>query len=52
VAELIAAGKIHEKAPTVNSKSIGENCRGQFSWDRDVIRAYDQPMVKDAGFMC
>lgn len=51
VAELIAAGKIHEKAPTVNGKSIGENCRGQLSWDRDVIRAYDQPMVKDAGFI-
>jgi dihydroxy-acid dehydratase len=51
VAELIAAGKIHEKAPTVNGKSIGENFRGQLSWDRDVIRAYDQPMVKDAGFI-
>ena len=51
VAELIAAGKIHEQAPTVNGKSIGENCRGQLSWDRDVIRAYDQPMVKDAGFI-
>jgi len=51
VAELIAAGKIHEKAKTVNGKGIGENCKGKFSWDRDVIREYDKPLVKDAGFI-
>ncbi len=33
VAELIDAGKIHEGALTVNGRSIGENCRGKFSWD-------------------
>jgi dihydroxy-acid dehydratase len=51
VAELIAAGKIHENAPTVNGKTMGENCRGKHSWDRDVIKAYDDPLVKDAGFI-
>jgi dihydroxy-acid dehydratase len=51
VAELIEAGKIHEGARTVNSKTIGENCRGKLSWDRDVIRAYDTPLVKEAGFI-
>ncbi len=51
VAELIGAGKIHENAPTVNGKTMGENCRGKLSWDRDVIKAYDQPLVKDAGFI-
>jgi dihydroxy-acid dehydratase len=51
VAELIEAGKIHEGALTVNNKSIGENCRGKRSWDRDVIYAYDKPLVKDAGFI-
>ncbi|HEX5777727.1 MAG TPA: IlvD/Edd family dehydratase, partial [Xanthobacteraceae bacterium] len=51
VAELIGAGKIHEGARTVNGKSIGENCKGKFSWDRDVIRAYNEPLVKDAGFI-
>jgi dihydroxy-acid dehydratase len=51
VAELIEAGKIHEGARTVNGKSIGENCRGKLSWDRDVIRAYDTPLVKEAGFI-
>jgi len=51
VAELIEAGKIHENAATVNGKSMGENCRGKRSWDRDVIRAYDEPLLKDAGFI-
>lgn len=51
VAELIKAGKIHENAPTVNGKSIGDNCRGRFSWDREVIYAYDKPLVADAGFI-
>ena len=30
---------------------MGENCRGKRSWDRDVIRAYDAPLVKEAGFI-
>jgi dihydroxy-acid dehydratase len=51
VAELIGAGKIHEGARTVNGKSISENCKGKFSWDRDVIRPYNEPLVKDAGFI-
>ncbi len=38
-------------ALSVNGRSIGENCRGKFSWDRDVIRAYDAPMKADAGFI-
>jgi dihydroxy-acid dehydratase len=50
-AELIAAGKIHEKATTVNGKTIGENCKGKFSWDREVIRAYDEPLQENAGFV-
>jgi dihydroxy-acid dehydratase len=51
VAELIQAGKINEKARTVNGKSMGENCRGKLSWDRDVIRPYKDPLVEDAGFI-
>jgi dihydroxy-acid dehydratase len=51
VAELIEAGKIHEGARTVNGKGIGENCRGKLSWDRDVIRTYGEPLVKEAGFI-
>ncbi len=50
VAELMSAGKIHEKARTVNGKSIGENCTGKFSWNRKVIREYNDPIKKNAGF--
>ena len=50
VAELIKAGQIHEKAMTANGKTIGENCKGKFSWNRDVIKEYDAPILKQAGF--
>ncbi|HUL10220.1 MAG TPA: IlvD/Edd family dehydratase [Candidatus Acidoferrum sp.] len=52
VAELIGAGKLpHPEALTANGKTIGDNCKGKFTGDREVIRAYDQPMLKDAGFL-
>jgi dihydroxy-acid dehydratase len=51
IAELIDAGKIHQNAKTVNGKTIGENCRGRFSWDREVIKPYGDPLVEDAGFI-
>ncbi len=51
MAELIAQGKIHEDALTANGKTAGENYRERFSWDRDVIRPYDQPMRQQAGFL-
>ena len=50
VAELIAEGRIHEDALTANGKTIGENCKGKFSWDRNVIKAYGKPMMNNAGF--
>jgi dihydroxy-acid dehydratase len=50
VAELIKAGKIHEKAITANGKSIGENCKGKFSWNRKVIKEFSDPIKKQAGF--
>jgi len=51
VAELIAKGKINKKAVTVNGKTLYENCEGKFASDRDVIKAYDQPMKRSAGFL-
>jgi dihydroxy-acid dehydratase len=52
VAELIGAGHLpHPEAVTVNGKSIGENCGGRFTWDRDVIREFDKPILKQAGFL-
>jgi dihydroxy-acid dehydratase len=50
IAELIGAVKIHEDCITANGKTIGQNCKGQFSWDRAVIREFGKPMKEHAGF--
>lgn len=52
VAELLEAGLLpHPQALTVNGKTMGDNCRGKRSWDREVVRSYDNPIVKEAGFL-
>ena len=51
VAELIAKDKISAAAITVNGKSLIENCEGKFAEDREVIKAYDTPMQREAGFL-
>ena len=52
VAELLEAGLLpHPEAVTVNGRSMGENCKGQRSWNREVIRAHDDPILKEAGFL-
>ncbi len=51
VAELIAKGKISKKAVTVNARTLYENCEGKFASDRDVIKSYDAPMKRNAGFL-
>jgi dihydroxy-acid dehydratase len=51
VRELMAHGKIHEDALTVTGRTIGDNNRGAPVPDGDVIRRYDAPLVRDAGFI-
>jgi dihydroxy-acid dehydratase len=51
MAELIEAGRIHENALTANGRTIGENCRGRTTWNRDVIRPYGEPLRERAGFL-
>ncbi len=51
VNELMKQGLIHEDAPTVNGKTIGENCRNTPIQDDKVIRRFDNPLKKDAGFL-
>jgi dihydroxy-acid dehydratase len=51
VRELMAHGKIHTDAITVNGRSMGDNCASAPAPDGDVIRAYDKPLVADAGFL-
>lgn len=50
VAELLAQGKLHGDALTANGKTLAENA-GERSWDRRTIKEYDEPMLKDAGFL-
>lgn len=51
VNELMKEGLIHENAPTVNGKSIGENCRNTVIEDDKVIRHFDNPLKAEAGFL-
>jgi dihydroxy-acid dehydratase len=50
VNQLMLQGLIHEDAPTVNGKSIGDNCRGARIEDANVIRTFDNPLKTHAGF--
>ncbi|MEQ1900077.1 MAG: IlvD/Edd family dehydratase [Devosia sp.] len=51
IGELMRAGLIHEDAPTVNGKSIGENCRKAEIIDDKVIRRFADPLKAEAGFV-
>jgi len=48
--ELIAAGKIDGDAPTVTGRTLAENVDGRESRDREMIAAYDAPLMERAGF--
>jgi dihydroxy-acid dehydratase len=48
--ELLKHKRIHADAITVNGKTMGENVREATAADADVIRTFEQPLVKDAGF--
>jgi dihydroxy-acid dehydratase len=51
VHELMQHGLVREGARTVNGRTIGENCRDAVATDRDVIRAFDDALQHDAGFL-
>jgi dihydroxy-acid dehydratase len=51
VNELMKHGLIRENAPTVNGKSIGENCRDTTIQDDKVIRSFENPLKQEAGFL-
>jgi len=48
--ELLKAKRIHPDALTINGKTMGENVRNAPSKNPDVIKAYDAPMKRRAGF--
>ncbi|WP_182912793.1 IlvD/Edd family dehydratase [Paracoccus onubensis] len=51
VNELMKKGLIHEDAPTVNGRTLGQNCRETPILDHDVIRPFDLPLQSEAGFL-
>ncbi|MHA6690486.1 IlvD/Edd family dehydratase [Devosia sp. A449] len=51
VNELMTQGLIRENAPTVNGKTIGENCASTVIQDDKVIRHFGNPLKAEAGFL-
>ncbi|KAL2862726.1 IlvD/Edd family dehydratase [Aspergillus lucknowensis] len=51
MAELLDAGKLHPNALTCNGHTVTENVKGRHTWDRRVIKPYNEPMMSDAGFV-
>ncbi len=49
--ELMKQGLIRESAMTANGRSIGDNYRGREIQLPDVIRRFEDPLRKDAGFL-
>ena len=49
--ELLKAGKLHGDALTVNGATVAQNYASCVSSDREVIRAYEEPLLQDAGFI-
>ncbi len=52
VAELLEGGLLpNPDALTVNGSTMGKNCAGRITKNKDVIRKLDDPLVQDAGFL-
>ena len=48
--ELLSAGKLHADVMTCTGQTLGENLAKPVPVDREVIRAYGEPMKEKAGF--
>lgn len=51
VAQLMRHGLIHEDALAANGRTIGDNCRHATIEDERVIRPFEDPILRDAGFL-
>ncbi|HUZ33226.1 MAG TPA: IlvD/Edd family dehydratase [Xanthobacteraceae bacterium] len=49
--ELLAAGRIHGDALTINGKTMAENVGDAKACNAEVIRPYDKPLKAKAGFL-
>ncbi|MBT9550889.1 MAG: dihydroxy-acid dehydratase family protein [Hydrogenophaga sp.] len=49
--ELQQAGKLHGDCLSVTGRSMAENLQGRETRDREVIKAFDAPLMEKAGFL-
>ena len=49
--ELLKAGRLNRDAMTVTGKTVAENLRDTPDGDREVIRAYESPLLPAAGYV-
>ena len=49
--ELLRAGRIDGSPLTVTGATVAENIAGREAVDREVIKRYEEPLQKDAGFL-
>jgi dihydroxy-acid dehydratase len=49
--ELLQAGKLHGNRPSVCGRTIAEIASQSRTWDREMIRPFDQPLKPNAGFL-
>ena len=49
--ELLQAGLLDGDCPTVTGKTMAQNLAGRESTDREVIRPFEAPLLKRAGFL-
>ena len=51
IRELGGLGLINREAPTVNGKTIWENCENADCWNREVVRTPDNPVREQGGIV-
>ena len=49
--ELLNAGKLHADRLTVNGRTMRENVENAETWDREVIKPFNEPLKEAAGFL-
>ena len=49
--ELLQAGRLRAERPTVTGRTMAANLEGRRTNDREVIRAFDEPLAEKAGFL-
>jgi len=51
IRELLDHDRLHANTMTVTGRTIGENCKNASIWNNQVIRPFDDPVVRQGGIM-